>query len=123
MIAESPIEFARFADVVKHEHAARHVALTVSNRRRRALDIKLVAVAANQQCRADGFDRAIAANRHGQRILERLAGFFMESAEDLVDGPAARVVDFPSRQLFRDGIDVFRVTLRVRGNNAVANRL
>ncbi len=59
----------------------------------RALDVELVAVAADQQRRAHGFDRAVAPHRDADRILDRLAGFLVEAAEDLVDVAADGVVE------------------------------
>src|SRR5690606_4551564 len=96
VIAEPPIQLARLAHVVEYQDAAGDLALAVADWRGGALDIQLVAVAADQQCRTDGLDRAVAADRNREGILERLAGFFVKAAEDIVDRPAARIVDLPA---------------------------
>src|SRR5579862_7293362 len=46
VVGEAPVELARLADVVEHEDAAGDVPLAVADRRRGALDIERVAVAA-----------------------------------------------------------------------------
>ncbi len=123
VIREPPIEFARFAHVMEHQHAAAHGSGAVANRRGGALDIELVAVAPDEQHRPHGLDRARAADRNGQRILERLAGFLVEGAEDLVDRPSLRVFQPPAGQLLGDRIDVFDAGARVGRDDAVADRL
>src|SRR5262252_6005231 len=56
-VAETPVQLARLADVVEHEHAAGHATDRIANRRGRALDLELVAVAANQKRGTYGLDR------------------------------------------------------------------
>ena len=72
---------------MKDEHTAGDIAIRIADRRGGTFNVKLVAVPANQQRRTHRLDRTIAANRDGQRILEWLAGLFMEAAEYFVDGP------------------------------------
>src|SRR5690349_3040767 len=48
VVRKAAIQLAALGDVMEHEHAARHRARTVTNRRGGALDVELVAVAANQ---------------------------------------------------------------------------
>ncbi len=123
VIRQATIELARFGHVMEHEHAAGHGAGAVTNRRRGALHVQLVAVAADQQHGAHGLHRAGAADRHAQRILERLAGFFVEGAVDLFDGPAHRVFQPPARQLLGHGIDVVDRGVRVGRDHAVTDGL
>src|SRR5690606_8057377 len=92
VIRELAIELAAFADVVEHQHAARDGPLVIAYRRSAAFDVQLVAVASDEQRRAYRLDGTGAPDRHRQRVLERLAGFFVEAAEDLVDGSALRVL-------------------------------
>src|SRR6476469_1166471 len=80
VIREAAIQLAALGHVMEHEYAARHRARAIPNRRRGAFDVQLVAVATNQQHRSHALDRPRAANRNAQRILERLARFFVERA-------------------------------------------
>jgi len=52
VVREAAVELARLAHVVEHQHAPGHVAGTVADRRGRALDVQLVAIAADEQHRA-----------------------------------------------------------------------
>ena len=79
-----------FRHVLEYQHAAGHGPGAVADRRGRALDVELVAVLADQQHRAHRLDRADAAHRDRERVLERLAGLLVESPEDLVDRAAER---------------------------------
>ena len=108
---------------MEHQHAAGHRARAVADRRRGALDIQLIAVAADQQHRAHALDRSRAANRNAQRILERLAGFFVEGAVDLFDGPAHGVFEAPAGELLGHGIDVVHRGVRIRRDHAVTDGL
>ena len=123
VIGQLAIQLAALADVVEHQHAARHVARAVANRRGAALDVQLVAVATDQQRRPHGLDRARAPDRDRQRILQRLAGFLVEAAEDLVDDATLRMLEAPAGQLLGDRIQIFDAALRVGGDDAVADRL
>ncbi len=123
VVAEPPIQFAGFGHVVEDEHAAGDVAFAVADRRCRALDIELVAVAADQQGRAYRLDRAVAAHRDRQRVLERLAGLLVKAAEDLVDRPAAGVVDLPAGEFLGDRVDVLDIALGVGRDDAVTDRV
>ena len=122
-IAQAPVQLARLADVVKHEHAARDAAERIADRRRRALDVELVAVATDQQRGPHGLDGAVAAHRDADGVLDRLARLLVEAAEDLVDGAADGVVEPPTRELGRHGIQILHARLGVRRHDAVADRL
>ena len=108
---------------MEHEHAAGHRARAIANRRRGALDVQLVAVATNEQHRAHALDRTRAADRHAQRILERLAGLFVERAIDLFDGPAHRIFEAPAGELLGHGIDVVHRGVRIGRDDAVTDGL
>ena len=58
VVGELAVQLAALADVVEHQHAARHRARAVADRRGRALDVHLVAVALDQQRRPHRLDRA-----------------------------------------------------------------
>ncbi len=122
VVTQAAVQFARFADVVEDQHAAGDIAFAIANRRGGAFDIQLVAVAADEQCRAHGLDRAAATYRYGQGVLEGFAGLFVETAEYFIDGTAARIVDLPAGQLLGDRIDVFDVALGIGRDDAVADR-
>ncbi len=123
VIGEPPIQFARLADVVEHENAARHRAAAVANRRGGALDVDFVAVAPDEQHGAHRFDRAGAPDRDCQRIFERLAGLLVKSPENLLDRPALGVLEAPAGQGFRDRIDVVDHALLIGRDHAVADAL
>ena len=123
VIREAAVELAALGDVMEHEHAAGHRARAIADRRRGALDVQLVAVATDQQHRAHALDRARAADRHAQRILERLAGLFVERAVDLFDGPAHRVFEAPAGELLGHGIDVVHRGVRIGRDHAVTDGL
>jgi hypothetical protein len=123
VIAQAPVELARLADVVEHQHAARDGAAAVADRRGRALDVDFIAVAPDQQHRPHRLDRARAADRHRQRILQRLAGLLVEGAEDLLDGAALAVLEAPAGERFGHRIDVIDDTLGIGGDDAVADAL
>src|SRR5688572_991137 len=123
VVGKATIELAALRDVVEHEHATRHLARAVANGRRRAFDIQLVAIAANEQHRAHALDGPRAADRHRQRILERLAGLLVEGAVDLFDGPTHRVLEPPARELLGHGIDVIDRAVRIRRHDAVTDGL
>src|SRR5580658_3622167 len=123
VVGEPAVELARFADVVEHQHAAGHVAGTVADRRGGALDVQLVAVAADEQHRPDRFDRTDAPDRHRQRVLQRFAGLLVERTEDLLDRAAHGVFQAPAGQLFGDRVDVVDGRVCIGGDDAVADRL
>src|SRR5690606_27773637 len=123
VIGKLAIELAALAHVVEHQHAAGDVAGSVANRRGAALDVQLVAVAADQQRRTHRLDGARAANGDRERILERLARFFVEAAEDLVDHPSLRMRQAPAGPLLGDRIQIFDAALRVGRDDAVTDRL
>ncbi len=120
VVTQAAIEFARFADVMEYQHAARYVALAIPYRGSRALNIEFVAVPAYQQSRSHRLDRTIAPYCHSKRILERLAGFLVKAAKNFIDRPATRVVDLPAGQLFRDRVYVFCGTGGIGRNHAIA---
>src|SRR5690606_7531664 len=122
-IRQPPVQLARLADVVKHEHAARDVAERIADRRGGALDVELVAVTANQECRPHRLRGAVAAHRDGDRVLDGLARLLVEAAEDLVDLPAHGIVELPAGQLLGDGVQVLHTALGVRRHDAIAYRL
>src|SRR5690606_39676658 len=66
---------------------------------------------------AHRLDGTIAPYRYGQRILERLAGFLVETPEDVVDRPAAGIIDLPAREFLRNRVDVFDVAVRIGGDD------
>ena len=123
VIRQPAIELARLADVMEHQHAASHVTRTVTDRCRRAFDIQLIAVAADEQHGPNGLDRPDAADRDAQRILQRLAGLFVEGPEDLFDGPPHRIFETPSRQLFSDRVDVVDRGVGIGRDDAITDRL
>src|SRR5690606_22346236 len=123
VIRQLAVELATLADVMEHQDAAAYRTLAVAYRRGAALDVHLVAVAADQQGGTHRLDGARATDRHSQRILERLAGLLMEAAEDLVDAPALRMLQAPPGELLRDRIEILDAALRVGGDDAVAYRL
>src|SRR5882757_1792395 len=77
VVAQTPVELARLAHIVEYQHAARNGAAAVANRRCRAFDVNLVAVAADEQHRPDRLDRTRAADRDGQRVFERFASLLV----------------------------------------------
>ena len=123
VVGELAVQLAALAHVVEHQHAARDRARAVADRRGGALDVHLVAVALDQQRRPHRLDRAAAADRDRQRVLERLAGLLVEAAEDVVDGPALRLLEAPAGELLGDRVEVLDDQRGVGGDHAVADRL
>src|SRR6185312_2328044 len=123
MIGEAAIQLTGLGDVVEDQDAARHPARAIANRSCGALDIELIAVAADEEHRANRLDRPDAADGDAERVLERLAGLFVESAEDLLHRPPHRILETPARQCFRHGIDVVDDGIGIGGDDAVADRL
>src|SRR5210317_680412 len=121
VIAETAIEFARLADIVKYQHPAGHLATTVTNRRRGILDVQLVSIAADQKSRSNRLDRARTTNRHRHRVVERLTGLFMKTTKYFVDVAAGGVVEAPPGQLLGNRIDILHVALGIGGYHAVAD--
>ena len=95
VITQSAIKFTRLTDVMKHQDAASHYALAVTNRRCGTFDIELIAVTTNQQRRSHGLDSPVAANSNGQRVFQGLTGFLVEATENLINGTPAGIVHFP----------------------------
>ena len=123
VIGETAVQFPRLAHVVEDEHAAGDRSAAVADGRGGALDVDLIAVAADEQHRADRFDRPRAADGHRERILERLAGFLVESAEDLLDGASLAVLEPPAGEGLGNRIDVVDHALGVGGDDPVADAL
>ena len=123
VIGQLAVQLAALAHVVEHEHAARHRARSVADRRGGALDVHLVAVALDEQRRPHGLDRAAAADGHRQLVLERLAGFLVEAAEDVVDVLALRLLEAPPGQVLCNRVEVLDGQVLVGGDHAVADRL
>ncbi len=123
VVGEPAVQFARLADIVEHEDRAGHVAAVVPDRCRGALDVDLVAVAADEQRRAYRLDRARAADGDCERVFERLAGLLVEAAEHLVDLAPGGLLELPSGQLLGHRIEVLDVALGIGGDHAVADRL
>ncbi len=123
VVGELAVQLAALAHVVEHEHAAGDGPGTVADRRGRALDVHLVAVALDEQRRAHGLDGAAAADRHRERVLERLAGLLVEPAEDVVDVPALGFLEAPAREVLRDRVQVLDGQVLVGRDHAVADRL
>ena len=116
VVGEPPIELARLADVVEHQHAARYRAAAVADGRGRAFDVDLVAVAADEQHRPHRLDRARAADRDRERILERLAGLLVKGAEDLLDRASLAVLEAPPGERLRHRIQIVDDALGVGGD-------
>src|SRR5688572_24211016 len=108
---------------MEHQHAARHVTERIADRRGRALDIELVAVAPNQQRRPHGLDRTVAAHRDADRVLDRLAGLLVKTTEDFVDVAADGIVEPPASELRSHWIEILHPRLAIRRHDAVADRL
>ena len=123
VIAQAPVELARFADVMEYQHAARDRAAAVADRRGGALDIDFIAVATDQEHRPHRLDRARAADRHRQRIFQRLAGFFVERAEDLLDGAPLAVLQAPAGERLGHRIQIVDHALGIGRDHAVADTL
>ena len=123
VIAQTPVQLARFAHIMEHQHAARHRAAAVANGRCRAFDIDFVAVAANQQHRPHRLDGARAADGDRQRIFQRFARFLVECAEDLLDRPALAILETPSGERLGDRVQIVDHALGVGGDDAVADAL
>jgi len=123
VVRKPPIELARLAHVVEHQHAAGHGAAAVPDRGGRAFDVDFVAVAADEQHGPHGLDGARAADGHGQRIFQRFAGFLVESAEDLFDRPPLTILEAPSRERLGNRIQIVDDALGIGGDDAVADAL
>ena len=123
VIGQAPVQLARLADVVEDEHAAGYGAAAVTDRGGCAVYVEFVAVAADQQHRSDRLDRAGAADRHRQRVLERLAGFLMEAAEHLLDRAPLAVLEPPAGQRLGDRVDVVDDAAGIGRDDAVADAL
>ena len=123
VIAQAAVEVPGLTDIVENQHTARNAAAAVSYRRRRAFDVKLVAIASYQQRRSHRLDGAIPANRYRQRILQGFAGLLVKTAKDLVNRPAACVVDLPAGKSLCNGIDILDVAIRIGSDHAVTDRL
>jgi hypothetical protein len=57
VIAQAPIELARFTDIVEHQHPAPDLAVAGADRRGGTLDVQLVAIPPDQQHRPHRLDR------------------------------------------------------------------
>src|SRR5215472_3173590 len=123
VIGEPAVELARLAHIVEHQHPAGHVPRAIADRRGGALDIELVAIAPDEEHRPHRLDGANAADRHRQRILERLAGLLVEGAEDLLHRASHGVFQAPAGELFRHRVDVVDGGAGIGGDDAIADRL
>src|SRR6516225_5534109 len=123
VVGEAAIELARLTHIVEHQHPARDVARAIADRGRGALDVELVAIAADQQHRPHRFDGPYAADRDRQGILERLAGLLVEGAEDLLHRAPHGVFQAPAGELFRHRVDVVDGRVGIGGDDAIADRL
>ena len=121
VVTKLAIELARFTDVVEYEYAACHAALAVANWRGGTLNIELVAIATNQQRRPDRLDRTITSYGYRQRIFERLTRFLMKAAKYFIDRPSARIIDFPTRQLFGNRVNVLDIAIRICRDDTIAD--
>ncbi len=124
VIAEATVQITRLTDVVEDQDTAGDARLAITNRRRRALDIQLVAVAPDQQRRPHRLDRAIAANRNGQRDSRAARRFLRGNPRKIssIGRPLASST-FQPVSSSATGLTYSTLHLGVRRNDAIADRL
>ena len=108
---------------MKHQDATANVTRAIANRRGRTFYVQLVAIAADQQRRSDGFYQATTLDRHCQRVFQRLASLFVETAKYFIDLLALCILQRPTGQVFRDRVQVIDDAVFIGGYHAVADGL